>query len=115
MHVPCPHDHYFSIGLSTSPLKTKMINIFEGICDCPDFCKNETCEYYDTSRETTKRFCKAACESRTDKGYFKEIEDERRFMEKHGLAGEKDKIYITLDTLPITEDFSSFFPKPRKN
>ena len=115
MHVPCPHGHLFSMGLSTSPLQTKMIHIFEDICDCPDFCKNKSCEYYDTSREATERYLKAAGEADTIDGLLKDEENERRFMEKHGLAGEKHKIYISLDTVPIREDFSSFFPEPDKN
>ena len=36
------------------------VNIHANICDCPDLCKHNICEYYDDTQDGTRKFIEAA-------------------------------------------------------
>lgn len=45
------------------------VDVCGGVCDSPDFCKIEDCEFYDVTREGTRRFMKASAEEETIEGF----------------------------------------------
>jgi len=63
MQMNCPH------GLMKLP-----VEVYENICDAPDLCHYEACEYYDTSKEANRRFLKALAYEQTIEGQWKNSE-----------------------------------------
>lgn len=56
MKIKCPHGYKSVARLGSITIENETVEILEGICDRPDRCGITTCEYYDTSREATRRF-----------------------------------------------------------
>lgn len=61
MRIKCPHG-WQGITQAGNPKLGRItvhhtsVEIYDGICNSPDLCKISTCQYYDTSREATRRF-----------------------------------------------------------
>jgi predicted NACHT family NTPase len=50
-----------------------LVTIIDGICDAPDLCRHEKCEYFDTSKEATRLFQKALAYDQTLEGQLKKL------------------------------------------
>ena len=61
MNVPCIKGHTLKErNFFTRKMETrKKVNIYDHICDSPDLCKDETCEFYDRTEEGTRKYQEA--------------------------------------------------------
>jgi len=85
MEVNCPNG-WKSVGrLKNISIESRLVKICADICDSADLCGNRECEYYDTSREATRRFMEAQRHERTLEGKMELPEKKRAFKEKHGI------------------------------
>jgi hypothetical protein len=58
--VNCPHGHKWISRLGSAlVIENRTIQIFDGICDSCDRCGFSACEYFDDSKDATRRFCQA--------------------------------------------------------
>ena len=60
------------------------VSIFDGICDRPDRCGREDCEYFDDSGEATRRYMRASGRSRTMEGMREDRLYEEGLRQRHG-------------------------------
>lgn len=60
MKFECPYGWKSVTKCDNVTLESATVNICGGICDSCDLCGTETCEFYDTSAEATKRFLLAS-------------------------------------------------------
>lgn len=84
MRVNCPKGWKSEGRLKNISIESRVVNICDGICDSADLCGKMECEYFDTSREATRRFMQAQRHERTLEGKMGLPEKKRAFQEKHG-------------------------------
>jgi hypothetical protein len=59
MKVECPYGWKSVTKSGNVTFESATVNICDGTCDSCDLCGIESCEFYDTSPEATKRFIRA--------------------------------------------------------
>jgi hypothetical protein len=59
MTFECPYGWKSVTKCGNVTFESATVNICDGICDSCDLCGIETCEFYDTSPEATRRFIRA--------------------------------------------------------
>ncbi len=66
MKFECPYGwkHVGKLGDNIT-FESATVNICDGICDSCDLCGIKRCEFYDTSREATRRFLRAQAQEHT--------------------------------------------------
>ena len=69
MEIDCPHGWKNTSNLGHIIIEDTRVNIFDNLCDCPDLCGITTCEYYDISREATRRYNQASAYAHTLQGH----------------------------------------------
>lgn len=74
MRIDCPHGFKTVSRLGSITIEARTVNIYDGICDRPDLCGIERCEFYDISREGHHRFLQALYRSKTLEGKREERE-----------------------------------------
>jgi hypothetical protein len=80
VRIKCPHG-WRSVGkLGEITIVNETVEILEGICDRPDRCGISSCEYYDTSREATRRFREALNVTQTLEGWRGDYENDPRHL-----------------------------------
>jgi hypothetical protein len=62
MQMKCPHGRM-----------NLLVEVLEGICDAPDLCRFKQCEYYDISKEATRKFLKALAHEQTIEGQIMKL------------------------------------------
>jgi len=69
--VNCPHGHRWISTLTKSRVtfENRTVTILDGICDSCDRCGFTGCEYFDDSREATRRFQKVQAMLHSDLGF----------------------------------------------
>jgi len=72
VRVKCPHGYKSVAKLGSITIENETVEILEGICDRPDRCGITTCEYFDTSRDATRRFQQAHAHACTLEGLMGE-------------------------------------------
>jgi hypothetical protein len=70
MKFQCPHGWESVAKVGNSTWESSTVNICNGIRDSCDLCGIETCEFYDTSPEDTRRFLKALYHEQTAEFQF---------------------------------------------
>ena len=94
MDILCPYGYTEKIKLGNIMLEYLDVTVFNGICDHCDLCKIKECEFYDDTREGTRRFMKAVgvCAASIDKQMEGEKKGERyRKRQKLGFRIIKGK------------------------
>jgi hypothetical protein len=56
MKFECPYGWESVTKVGNVTFESATVNICAGVCDSCDLCSIESCEFYDTSPEATKRF-----------------------------------------------------------
>jgi hypothetical protein len=59
MKFECPYGWQSVIKCGNVSFESATVNVCDGVCDSADRCGIESCEFYDTSTEATKRFLRA--------------------------------------------------------
>jgi hypothetical protein len=74
MKRDCPHGfkRVSKIGKNMT-WEDSTVEICGGVCDSPDLCKIESCEFYDVSQAGTERFMKAAAHAETLEGLLERL------------------------------------------
>lgn len=72
MEYKCPHGWKRITKLGTITLENSTVRICDNICDSADLCGLTHCEYYDATREGTRRFLGAQARSHTLEGIIEE-------------------------------------------
>lgn len=70
MKFQCPHGWKSVAKVANFTWENSTVNICDGICDSADLCGIESCEFYDTSPEGTRRFLKALYHEQTAEFQF---------------------------------------------
>jgi hypothetical protein len=66
----CPYGWNSVTNCNNVTLESATVNICAGVCDSCDLCGIESCEFYDTSHEATRRFLKALYHEQTSEFQF---------------------------------------------
>ena len=76
MRIDCPHGYSGKAKIGNSTIVFCDVEIFADVCDHADRCGIDTCEFYDITKEGTRKYIKAAseCESSIEK----QIEERKR-------------------------------------
>jgi len=69
MRVECPKGYKGTVRVGGIALTLTEVNVCGGVCDAADLCKIDKCEFYDVTREGTRRFMQAAAEEETLEGF----------------------------------------------
>lgn len=69
MNVECPKGWENIIRIGNITIEDSIVTICDFICDSADLCGIASCEFYDTSREATRRFIKALNHEQTLAGW----------------------------------------------
>jgi len=74
MKRDCPHGYkrVSKIGKNMT-WEDSTVEICGGVCDSPDLCKIESCEFYNISQHSTARFMKAAGREHTLEGLLERL------------------------------------------
>ena len=56
MTIDCPHSWRHVAKFGSVTIEDRRINVYGGLCDSPDLCGIRTCEFFDDSREGTRRY-----------------------------------------------------------
>ena len=73
MKFDCPYGWKSVTKLGNVTFESATVNICDGICDSCDLCGVESCEFYDTSPEATKRFLRASAREHSHEDFFAPI------------------------------------------
>ncbi|MCP9496887.1 MAG: hypothetical protein MSG64_20915 [Pyrinomonadaceae bacterium MAG19_C2-C3] len=66
MKFECPYGWKYEGKIGDHlTFESATVHICDGICDSCDLCGIERCEFYDTSREATRRFLRAQAQEHT--------------------------------------------------
>ena len=65
MKFDCPYGWKSVTKCGNVTFESATVNICDGICDSADLCGIESCEFYDTSPEASKRFLRANAHEHT--------------------------------------------------
>lgn len=68
MRVSCPRGWKRKSKVGSTTFESDVVNVCGDICDSPDLCGIEDCEYYDISREANKKFQQANAREHTLEG-----------------------------------------------
>lgn len=92
MEINCPRGCKVTMRTDQTIFVDQRVNIFDGICDAPDLCAIEDCEFYDLSPEAHHRYLHAQARSQAsieaifEERRLKEIwQRERRYAGKHNI------------------------------
>lgn len=77
MEYNCPHGWKRVTKLGSITLEDSRVQIHDNICDSADLCGLSHCEYYDITREGTRRYMKALAHSHTLEGLKEKLERKR--------------------------------------
>ena len=69
MRIQCPNGYKEAMAVGEITLTYNEVTVCGSICDSADLCKIEKCEFYDVTREGTRRFMKASAEEETLEGF----------------------------------------------
>lgn len=72
MRCNCPQGWKSVSKLKNITLEDSSVEIHDGICDSADLCGITRCDYYDVTREGTRRYMKALAHSQTLEGLLEE-------------------------------------------
>ena len=72
MECNCPHGWKRVLKLKNATISSSTVEIHDNICNSADLCGIKRCEYYNTTREGTRRFMKAVAHSHTLEGVLEE-------------------------------------------
>ena len=90
MRVKCPHG------------RAKLaVEIYDGLCDIPDICKYAQCEFFDDSREATRRFHKALRYYSTLGGLLEREDNPSIELERRAPKAYEHAVQTTSDTQSI--------------
>jgi hypothetical protein len=81
MTIDCPHGFKRVTKLKTVTWEDQTVAVFDGICDSCDLCGIRRCEFYDDTREGTRRFQRAAAHAHTLEGMLAERDRQRAYRE----------------------------------
>ena len=70
MKFQCPNGWKSVAKVGNLTWENSTVNICDGVCDSCDLCGIESCEFYDTSPEATRRFLKALYHEQTAEFQF---------------------------------------------
>jgi hypothetical protein len=68
MKRDCPHGWKSVLKIGKMTWEDSTVEICGGVCDSPDVCKIESCEFYNITQHGTARFMKAAGREETLEG-----------------------------------------------
>ena len=63
MTIDCPHGWHHAAQLGSVTIEDRRVNVYGGLCDSPDLCGIRTCEFFDDSRDATRRYSLALADA----------------------------------------------------
>ena len=81
--IDCPHRHKWISQRGNLTWEFHDVLIYNDVCDHSDRCGHTACEYFDNSREATRRFLKGLYQSHTLEGMIEDKRYTERLRLKH--------------------------------
>lgn len=69
MRIACPNGYKETLTVGKVRIAFVEVAVCGGVCDSADLCKIERCEFYDVTRDGTRRFMRAAAEEESLEGF----------------------------------------------
>lgn len=82
MQIKCPEGWEKRSKIGQVEIINADVEVFDKICDSADLCEKAHCQYYDISREGTRRFMKALTHNETLAG-LDEWLDKAKYRKQH--------------------------------
>ena len=88
MHVPCLKGHTLTENNPFTGKKEKRftVSIYNDVCDSTDLCKDQSCPYYDNTKEGNIKYHAGLVKTRSSvEGMYEDKKNEKEFLKKHNL------------------------------
>ncbi len=73
MKRDCPHGYKRVLKIGKMTWEDSTVEICGGVCDSPDLCEVERCEFYNIGQSGTARFMKAAGHEHTQESLLEKL------------------------------------------